>query len=195
MLLGYLILAHLLGDFVFQPNKLVSWKIKSKWGILVHVLVHFVLNLIILAPFLVNGYYWLILAAFLLCFAHFLIDHIKISYDLKHDKKVAPFLLDQLMHLVAILLVFFFTRNINLALPDTRFYEIYGDIRLIILATFLVLSSTVIEIYRFQKEREKKENTVLKIHTREMLIRVIAVTLIYAVFMILSFYARGNYGG
>lgn len=195
MLLGYLILAHLLGDFVFQPNKLVNWKIKSKWGILVHVLIHFIINLIILAPFLVNGYYWLILLAFSLCFAHFWIDRIKISYDLKHDKKVAPFLLDQLMHLFVILLAFYLTRNINLALPDTQFYKIYEDIRPIILATFLILSSTVIEIYRFQLEREKKGKAVFKIHTREMLIRVVAVTLIYAVFMVLSFYARGNYGG
>lgn len=195
MLLGYLILAHLLGDFVFQPNKLVSWKIKSKWGILVHVLVHFVLNLIILAPFLVNGYYWLILVAFLLCFAHFWIDHIKISYDLKHDKKVAPFLLDQLMHLVAILSAFYLTRNINLTLPDAQFYEIYGNIHLMILVNFLILSSAVIEIYRFQTEREKKEKAILKIHTSEMLIRIFAILLIFAVLMVLSFYARGNYGG
>ncbi|MBI5754436.1 DUF3307 domain-containing protein, partial [Candidatus Peregrinibacteria bacterium] len=108
MILGYLIFAHLLGDFIFQPNRLVLWKIKSKCGILTHVIVHFILNLLILSPFIWNGHYWVIAAAFLICFAHFWIDEIKISYDLKHDKKVIPFLIDQLMHLLTILLVYFF---------------------------------------------------------------------------------------
>lgn len=194
MILSYLILAHLLGDFVFQPGKLVIWKIKSKFGILTHVLIHFTLNLIILSPFIINGHYWLILTAFLLCFAHFWIDRIKINYDIKHDKKTVSFLIDQLIHLLAILLVFFFTQNIPLILPDSQFYKLYGDIRLIILATFLILSSAVIEIYRFQLEREKKENAILKVHPREMLIRAVIVILIYGLFMILSFYARGNHG-
>lgn len=194
MILSYLILAHLLGDFVFQPGKLVTWKLRSKWGILIHVLIHFALNLIILAPFLLNGYYWLILVAFSLCFAHFWIDQIKINYDFKHNKKTSSFLIDQLIHLLAILLVFFFTQNISLILPDSQFYRLYGDIRLITLVAFLILASTVIEIYRFQWEREKKENATLKIHPREMLIRAIIVILIYGLFMILSFYARGNHG-
>lgn len=194
MILSYLILAHLLGDFVFQPGKLIIWKTKSKWGILVHILIHFALNLIILAPFLLNGHYWLILVAFLLCFAHFWIDQIKINYIIKHDKKVMPFLIDQIIHLLVILLAFLLTRNIPLALPDGQFYQIYGDIRLIILAVFLILSSAVIEIYRFQWEREKKENAILKVHSREMLIRAVIVILIYGLFMILSFYDRGNHG-
>ena len=137
MILGYLILAHLLADFVLQPSKLVLWKIRSKYGVFVHVLVHFVINIIVLLPFILNGYYWPIVAAFVICFAHFWIDQAKISYDLSHDKKVMAFLTDQLIHLLTIMLVYFFVQNLALSLPVSGFYSIYSDIRIVIFFSFL----------------------------------------------------------
>lgn len=180
MILGYLILAHLLGDFIFQPNRLVIWKIKSKFGILAHAGIHFFLNLLLLSPFIWNGHYWLIAAAFIICFVHFWIDKTKISYDLRHHKKVIPFLLDQLMHFLTILLVVFFTQNLPLYLPSGDFYEIYGNSYLTIFLSFIVICSTVVEIYHFQKIREKNHAATLKLNHKEMLLRVIIFTLIYA---------------
>lgn len=192
MLLGYLILGHLLGDFIFQPNKLVLWKMRSKIGTLAHTAIHFILNLLILLPFIINGYIWLIGVAFGLSFMHFWIDQVKINYDLKHDKKVLPFLIDQLLHLLAILVIYFFIQNITLALPTDDFYAIYTDIRLIIFISFIILSTTVVEIYLLQKKREKNNNAVLKMNPKGILKRILVVAMIYALFMILSFYARGN---
>ncbi len=193
MLLGYLILGHLLGDFIFQPNKLVLWKMRSKMGTLVHAGIHFILNLLILLPFIINGYVWLIGVAFGLSFVHFWLDQTKINYELKHDKKVLPFLIDQMLHLLAILLIYFFIQNLTLALPTGSFYTIYADIRLIIFISFLILSTTVVEIYFFQRKREKNNNAVFKINPKGILKRITVVALIYALFMILSFYARGNH--
>ncbi|MBI5754494.1 DUF3307 domain-containing protein, partial [Candidatus Peregrinibacteria bacterium] len=127
----------------------------------------------------------------LICFAHFWIDEIKISYDLKHDKKVIPFLIDQLMHLLTILLVYFFIQNIPLTLPAGGFYRIYGDIRPVIFLSFLILCTTTIDIYRFQKIREKNHAATLKLKPREIFIRVVVFTLIYVLFTALSYYARG----
>lgn len=190
MILGYLILAHLLGDFIFQPSKLVIWKIKSKYGVFVHVLVHFVINLIILAPFILNGHYWPILAAFVICFVHFWIDQAKISYDLKHDKKVMAFLLDQLMHLLVMMLVYFFVQNLPLTLPTSGFYSIYSDIRAVIFFSFLILCSSAVEIYHFQKVREKKHDAKFKFNPRNIALRIFVFTLVYILFMILSYFAR-----
>ena len=190
MLLGYLILAHLLGDFVFQPNSLVLFKSKSQLGILIHASIHFALTVLILSPFIYNGYFWLVGIAFAVSFAHFFIDNIKINYDLKHDKKVVPFLVDQFMHLLTMMIAYFFVQNIALSLPKGDFYTIYTDIRVIIFLSFIILCSTVVEIYQLQLEREKKRNATLKIDSGKMLQRIVVFTLVYGLFILLSFYAR-----
>ena len=190
MILGYLILAHLLADFVFQPTKLVLWKIRSKYGVLVHVLVHFVVNLIVLSPFIINGHYWPIGAAFVICFLHFWIDQAKISYDLDHDKKIMAFLMDQLIHLLVMMVVYFFVQNFTLTLPLSSFYQFYADIRIVIFFSFLILCSSAVEIYRFQKVREKKHNATLKMHPRNIALRIFVFSLVYILFMVLSYFAR-----
>lgn len=192
MLLVYLILAHLLADFIFQPTKLVLWKIESKKGVFVHVLIHFLTTSLILLPFIILGNYWILIVAFVIAFFHFWIDQTKISYDLKHDNKVVPFIIDQLLHLLTILLCYFFTQDLPLAIPETAFYSIYSNIQIIIFLISIIFVSTVIEIYYFQKQREKNKNARLKINPDRMLTRVITLTLIYILFISLSFYARGR---
>lgn len=190
MLLGYLILAHLLADFIFQPTKLVLWKIESKKGVFVHVMIHFLTTTLILSPFIVNGHYWLIAIAFVIAFFHFWIDQTKISYDLKHDNKVVPFIVDQLLHLLTILLCYFFTQDKILAVPETAFYGIYSNIQIIGFLVSVIFVSNVIEIYYFQKKREKNKNAKLKINPDKVLTRIITLALIYILFISLSFYAR-----
>lgn len=191
MILAYLILAHLLGDFIFQPSKLVLWKMKSKKGILVHVLVHFVLSSILLIPYLINGHLWLLIVAFGLSFVHFWIDEAKINFDLKNDEKVLPFLLDQLMHLLTIIVAYSLIQGFTINLPNTAFYKVYLDVRLTAFLTFIVFVTTVVEIFHFTRAREKHGATKLKIDTNKMLTRVIIFTVIYGAFIIASFYAEG----
>lgn len=183
MILGYLIFAHLLGDFIFQPNRLIFWKMRSKMGVLVHVLIHFLLNLLILLPFIFNGNYWLLSAISLVCFAHFWIDQAKINYDIRHDKKTLPFIIDQLMHVFTMILVYFFGQNLPLFLPKGGFYDIYSNSYLIIFLSFAIIFSAVVEIYHFQKIREKESHATLKLNHKKMFLRVLIFTLIYAVFM------------
>lgn len=192
MILGYLLLAHLLGDFILQPKKLVVWKMKRFQGVLVHASIHFLITLLILAPMIFNGYYWLIGVAFIISFLHFWIDEAKISYDLKHDHKVIPFLIDQLMHLLTILLVYFFISKIAIELPATGFYSVYQDIKIIMFLSFLILVSSTVDIYYFQKLREKNKKAELKINFSKMFTRIIVLCLLYGLFMLLSFYARDN---
>lgn len=192
MILSYFILAHLLGDFIFQPTRLVLWKIKSNKGVFVHALIHFFTNLLILFPIIINGYFWLVYIVFGISFLHFWIDKEKINYDLKHDKRVKPFIIDQLLHLLTILLAYFFISNIKFILPDTTFYQIYSDIKIISFISFLVFFTAVIEIFSLQRQREKNIHAHLKIRTEKVLLRVIVFTSIYALLMFLAFYASGK---
>jgi len=97
-----LILAHIIGDFVFQPKKWVlhkeTHKHKSKylyWHILVHIIA-----LIILLQFNLN--YWLALA--MIPISHYIIDVIKLHLKPKMNHRLL-FGLDQLAHLIIIALV------------------------------------------------------------------------------------------
>ena len=153
MILAYLVLAHLLSDFLLQPTRLVVWKIKSKKGTFIHSLIHTIVALIILIPFLINGYYQLIYVVLGINFIHFWIDEAKINYALKHDNKVKPFVIDQIIHLFTIVIAFLFVRNIDFELPDTQFYQIYTDPKTIAIVMVLVLAVTIIGIFRIRKKR------------------------------------------
>lgn len=191
MILGYLMFAHLLGDFIFQPTSLVHWKMKSKNGVFVHVLIHFMISALVIMPFIINGYVWLLGIVAFISFTHFWIDQAKINYDLKHDQKVKPFIIDQLLHLLTLLVIYFFIADIPFRLPSTYFYQLYSDANIIIFLSLIVFVSTVIEIYRFQQQREKNAKAQLKINSARVLTRITVFTLLYIVFMLIGFYARG----
>ncbi|MFH1283970.1 MAG: DUF3307 domain-containing protein [Candidatus Peregrinibacteria bacterium] len=106
MILVYLILAHLAGDFIFQPKSLVKWKMRSKKGLLVHVFIHFVIILLVLIPYLLKGFLWPLAVAFAISTTHFFIDLAKITYIKRHTSGPKPFFLDQAAHLAVIFLIF-----------------------------------------------------------------------------------------
>ncbi len=189
MILAHLILAHLLGDFVFQPSSLVLWKMKNYKGTLVHVLIHFIVSSLVLLPYLINGYLWLIWIILAVCLAHFFIDLAKISYDLRHDKKVRPFVIDQLLHFLTLLVAYFFLSEITFVFPETDFYSLYNSINVILFAIVLVFLSTTIEVYRFQRAREKYKNPKLKLDTKSILFRIGVFTIIYAFFVLMAYFA------
>ena len=112
ILLIKLILAHFVGDFLLQPT---SWvknkefrKAKSIY-LYVHILIH---GLLIIFVFW-NINYWL--TALLLMLAHGVIDTIKL-YAQKESDKSKWFLIDQILHIVSILIVWYliFKPDINL---------------------------------------------------------------------------------
>ncbi len=76
------LLAHLLGDFVFQFNKIAEMKAKSLKGILIHVMIVGMIKVIIMGFF--YGVRGVIIA---LCVAsiHFLIDYMKLRLKKIHS--------------------------------------------------------------------------------------------------------------
>ena len=93
-----LILAHLLGDFILQPNSWVADKEKKKGGsiyLYIHVLLHTALACI----FLWNVKLWWI--ALIIGVTHFLIDWAKLQFQNAKTKRTW-FFIDQIAHLAVI---------------------------------------------------------------------------------------------
>ena len=187
MILPYFILSHLIGDFVLQPSKLVKWKMHSIWGVGVHVLIHLIVSFVIFMPFFLNGHFDLIYPIIGVNLLHFFIDHAKISYDLKHDSKVRPFIIDQILHVMVIMIAVMSYGQGTYIFPDTAFYHVYTSLNVIAFIAILIFLTEVYEIYKFQLQREKNKKATLKMNMEKVSRRVIIFTLVYVFFMILTF--------
>ena len=116
-----LILAHLLGDFILQPNSWVADKenhtLKSKY-LYFHVLIHIALSLI----FLWDLQLWWV--AVLVGVTHFIIDAAKLSFQTVKTKK-RWFFIDQLLHILVIAGVSFYFGEFNFSfLQNQEFLKI-----------------------------------------------------------------------
>jgi hypothetical protein len=116
-----LILAHLLGDFILQPNSWVAdkenYKLKSKY-LYFHVLIHTILSFI----FLWDLQLWWI--AVLVGITHFIIDAAKLSFQTVKTKK-RWFFIDQLLHVLVIAGVSFYFGEFNFSfLQNQEFLKI-----------------------------------------------------------------------
>ena len=98
MIFIQLILAHLLGDFILQPNSWVAdkenRKLKSSY-LYFHVLIHTILSFI----FLWDLKLWWV--AVLVGISHFIIDACKLSFQ-KIQTKKRWFFIDQALHVAVI---------------------------------------------------------------------------------------------
>jgi hypothetical protein len=97
----YFLLAHLIGDYPLQPTRLLVEKQRYR-GILIHSLIHLGVLIIVVGPSRANLWIYLVLIAAL----HFATDVTKMRYSQSHpDQIVAPYLIDQAVHIVELLVV------------------------------------------------------------------------------------------
>lgn len=118
-----LILAHLLGDFILQPNSWVtdkeSKKLKSIY-LYFHVLIHTVLSFI----FLWDIQLWWV--AVLVGISHFIIDAAKLSFQTVQNKK-SWFFADQALHILVIAGISFYHNEFSFDfLKDLTILKILG---------------------------------------------------------------------
>lgn len=102
-LLLKIFLAHLIGDFLLQPNSWVEAKENKKlrsWQLYAHGTIHFLLMVILIGKF--NFIIW----ALLLAVIHLIIDAFKITRKKSVDKRVL-FFADQGFHIFSIILIGF----------------------------------------------------------------------------------------
>jgi Protein of unknown function (DUF3307) len=93
-----LILAHILGDFLLQPNSWIKAKEEKKalaWQLYAHVFLHGLLSLLLLFDIT----YWKLITTIL--FSHLIIDFIKLKFQTENSR-ITWFIIDQMLHLAVI---------------------------------------------------------------------------------------------
>lgn len=113
-MLLFIFLLHLIGDYIFQTEKMAEKKEKEVKGLIDHIIVY-CLVMVAIPVFFRNGF----LLSFFLVIAHTLID--SIMYMIKKQNKTKEssssfglYLLDQILHLFSILIiVYFFSDRLN----------------------------------------------------------------------------------
>ncbi|MBU1019115.1 MAG: DUF3307 domain-containing protein [Patescibacteria group bacterium] len=175
-----LILGHLVTDFLLQPTKLANWKQKSNIGMFLHAFILFAISGGLLFPYWDQALMWQFAA--ILAASHFIQDKIKVWYELNYNKKRAsyPFFIDQFIHLTVIFLIakYLFW---HLEPPTVSFnFSIY------IYASLLILFSFALDIAVFQIKRHRNPNLKYKRDYDPITKRVLAFSVFYVVFLILS---------
>ncbi|KMQ68337.1 hypothetical protein ACM39_07390 [Chryseobacterium sp. FH2] len=134
MIFTKLILAHLFGDFILQPNSWVaekeSKKLKSKY-LYLHVLIHTILSFILLWDLQL---WWI---AVLVGITHFMIDAAKLSFQTVNNKK-NWFFIDQLLHILVIGGVSFYFNEFNF-----EFFKNQDFLKILVAALFLTTPASI----------------------------------------------------
>lgn len=150
-----ILLTHILGDFVFQPEKWVKNKEKKKVKSLelyFHIGVHATLLLLILQFNLKE--YWL--AFILIILSHYVIDVLKLYLQKKKTKRIW-FTVDQVLHITMLVFVSFLYTDFSISIENL----ITEKHLLLLIAIFMItsVSAIVIKIIITQWNPEsKKEN-------------------------------------
>ena len=148
-----LLLAHIIGDFVFQPYKWVKSKEKKKYKspyLYWHILVH-TIALIVALQF--SKKYWL--GIIIIVFTHFFIDIIKLNLSKKINFRWL-FLWDQLAHLLVIAGVVYIYEDYILDLSILYTPKILAFITAVLLVT--VVASIVMKVIISKWELESNSN-------------------------------------
>ncbi|WP_184159855.1 DUF3307 domain-containing protein [Chryseobacterium shigense] len=129
-----LILAHLLGDFILQPNSWVAdkerRKLKSPY-LYLHILIHIVLSFI----FLWNTDLWWV--SLLVGITHFIIDASKLIFQTVKNKK-RWFFIDQMLHILVIAGISFYSKEFNF-----DFLQNQNVLKIVMAALFLTTPASI----------------------------------------------------
>jgi len=153
-----LVIGHLLGDFVFQSNDLVKRKHESWKGSLEHVFLLGLITAIVLFPYWGNSWTWISIAIIMV--THFIQDNIKIQHEKRFNKDMSPkpFYVDQVIHLLILLVLgrgFMGIETIQMAEWFENIY--FSNTALILILTFVLLTYTFdIAVFQFERHRHKK---------------------------------------
>jgi hypothetical protein len=163
-----LILAHFIADFPLQSDKIFALKSKYSWGVLPHIFISFMTNLVVAFPYVGFKKFWL--AILFLAISHFLLDWLKVLLTKKLlNDSIFTFLLDQILHIFFIWICCFYLFDIPSPDINNRLVLSYYLNKKIILAlTGLVFSifggGVLIHYIRktfFQIKTEKSGDQVL----------------------------------
>lgn len=157
-LLLLLLLAHILGDFVFQPDSWVADKKQKLYRspyLYLHLLVHFAVLLILLR---FNFTYWKAIA--LIIGSHLAIDLIKLMLEKRVNSKLL-FLLDQLAHAAIILWAVYLYEPFKLSLNWLYAPKVLLLLLCVLSVTFVaaVIVKQLLNSWHFEEQAKEESLT------------------------------------
>lgn len=155
-----LFLAHILGDFVLQPDSWISHKVQHKQKsayLYLHLLVHLVCLLILLG---FNLHYWLGISIIIV--SHYFIDLAKLYFQNRFRLGGLLFLLDQLAHITVLLWVLNMYRPFTISLASLYSTSVLLFLTAIFFVTFVaaVIIKNILGNWKFieQSKNESLKN-------------------------------------
>lgn len=187
-----LLLAHLLGDFVLQPHKLVAWKFKSWKGTAAHASIHLAANLLIFLPFLYDARVWLVLMG--VAATHFGIDSLKVEKEKRGHHFLAYFCADQMTHLAVITFASGLFVGFPLIWDAFLLANNMGETYIVLGINLLIILTYVVEIVKFQMKRYKHATLIFQPNYKAMLKRAFVFSLLYVIFLVFGVYHAAAFG-
>ncbi|MFB9108403.1 DUF3307 domain-containing protein [Flavobacterium gyeonganense] len=152
-----LLLAHLLGDFIWQPNSWVIHKEANKHKsiyLYLHILLHGFLAAIVVGEISFIPY------AVLIAITHGIVDLIKLNFQ-KNKTKRTWFVVDQIAHLLILIGVVLLYQNYNLTFTgfNNRFWILITGIILVTKPTSIFIK-TIISIWSPESQNSHQDNSL-----------------------------------
>lgn len=152
-----LLLAHLLGDFIWQPNSWVTDKEAKKHKsiyLYFHILLHGILAALLVWEVQFIPY------AVLIAATHGIIDLIKLNFQ-KNTTKRTWFIVDQILHLLVLTGIVFLYENktIYMFWIDNRFWILITGF-LFITKPISILIKTIISIWNPENSNNESDNSL-----------------------------------
>lgn len=154
-----LVLAHLLGDFIWQPNSWVADKEAKKHKsiyLYLHILLHGVLAAILVGEIQFIPY------AVLIAVTHGIIDLIKLNFQ-KENTKRTWFVVDQMVHVLVLVGVVFLYKGetINFLWFNNQFWILITGVLFITKPTSIIIK-TIISIWNPETQNSHDDNSLAK---------------------------------
>lgn len=127
-----LLLAHFLGDTLFQPDEVYAIKTKGFRGTVIHTAIILLTLILFSLPYLKYGGTWLVLAA--AGITHLVQDELKIRRFSGKKLNFIVFMLDQIFHIVFLSLIFLFKFAYTAPARQEGIYKLYNNNSLVIIA-------------------------------------------------------------
>ncbi|WP_343614298.1 DUF3307 domain-containing protein [Flavobacterium sp.] len=152
-----LLLAHLLGDFIWQPNSWVAHKEAHKHKsiyLYLHILLHGILAAVLAGEISFIPY------AVLIAVTHGIIDLIKLHFQ-KNKNKRTWFVVDQIAHLLILIgiTLLYENENIDFLWFDNRFWILLTGI-LLVTKPASIFIKTIISIWSPESQNSHQDNSL-----------------------------------
>jgi len=198
MIFFYLLFAHLVSDYLLQPDNLVDWKNHSSLGLVLHSFIHFLFTTLVL--YLYTGQLLVVVLALLMAIFHFTIDNLKSAYEQKHKSSLLVYWMDQAAHYLSVFLVTLIAWRFDGVFASRMMYlNNYWDLFFFnpVFITFLSMSIFVTLTIEYSHFRFNPRHDLIhpKLDRKKMIKRLLLATIIYVGLMFALVPSVGFYFG